>query len=92
MSYECSTLESSVKISRIVPIYLCFTVSHSQVVMDTCSDERRPTKRSLWLHTMQVTELSMMKLMPYVSKEKRDLELADVDRAVCVCVMQHGCW
>ena len=85
MSYEWSTLELSVKTSRIVPIYLCFTVSPSQVVMDTCSDEKRPTKRSLWLHIMQVAELPMMKLMPSVSKEKWGLELADVARAVCVC-------
>ena len=57
--------------------------------MYTCSDERRPTKRSLWLHMMQVAELLMMKLIPSVSKDKGELELADVARAVCVCGMQH---
>ena len=34
---------------------------------------------------MQVAELLMMKLMISVSKEKGELELADVSRAVCVC-------
>ena len=60
--------------------------------MDTCSDDRRPTERSLWLHMMQLAELSMVKLMPYVSKEKGELELVKVARSVCVCVMQHVCW
>ena len=38
------------------------------------------------MHIMQVAELLMMKLMPFVSKKKGESELANVARAVCVCV------
>ena len=57
--------------------------------MGTCSDDRLPIKRSLWLHMMQVAEISMMKLIPSVSKKKGGSGFGDVARAVCVGVMQH---
>ena len=82
-------LESSVRASLSVPMYLFLAMSPLQVVIETWTDLRRPTNRSLWLDMMQVAELLMMKLTPLLSKENALFVTVLVAKAVCVKCLQH---
>ena len=75
-------LESSVKINFIVPRYRCLAESTLHVVIDTCSVERRPIKRYLWLQMTQMAELSITKLIPSESKDYAEFDVEVVVRAM----------